>query len=90
MITYEALKELAHALSKVTGYRYVAFRKSYTVGLGLFIILSDSEMAWCSSENIPYKYWSGGMDYHTVNLIDIPNLDWSKCQFDCKEGEEMS
>ena len=39
MITYETLSELAHALSKVTGYRYVAFYEDNVIGL--FINLSN-------------------------------------------------
>lgn len=85
MITYDTLRELAHTLSKVTGYRYVAFRKSNTTVL--FILLSDSEMAGYSSKSINSRFWSGAMDFQTLNLRDIPNLDWSKCQFDCEEKE---
>lgn len=85
MITYETLKELAYALSKVSGYRYVAFSESNTAGL--FIVLSDSEMEWISSKRLSYGFWSGGMDFKTLDLGALPFLDWSKCQFDCKEAD---
>lgn len=85
MITYDTLKELAQALSKVTGYRYVAFSESSTAGL--FIILSDSEMEWIFSKRLSYGFWSGGMDFKTLALGDLPFLDWSQCQFDCKEAD---
>lgn len=85
MITYESLKELAHALSKVTGYRYVAFYGSLK---NKFITnVSDSEMLWYPSEQRPPGIWINESDCQILDLRDIPNLDWSKCQFDCKEAD---
>lgn len=85
MITYESLKELARVLLKLTGYRYVAFSESNTAGL--VITFSDSEMKWISSESLPYEFWSGGMHVLTLGLRGFSNLDWSQCQFDCKEAD---
>lgn len=86
MITYETLKELAHALSKITGYRYVAFRATNTTDL--FIDFSNIKMKWYLSSD-QYGFWVGNLRFERLilDLKDIPNLDWSKCQFDCKEAE---
>lgn len=83
MITYDTLKELAQALSRLTGYRYVAFSESGSAGL--FIALSHSEMEWITHKSLSYGFWSGGMNVKTLNLGALPNLDWSQCLFDCKE-----
>lgn len=85
MITYESLKELAQSLSKVTGHRYVAFYEDNVIGL--FINLSNSEMMWHSPMSLQYGFWYGGSDYRVLSLklSDLPELDWSKCQFDCEE-----
>lgn len=85
MITYESLRELALVLSKVTGYRYVAFCEVYKGDL--FISFSAHEMSWHEPKSIPYAFWVGDLERQVLNLRDIPNLDWSKCQFDCKEAE---
>lgn len=85
MITYDTLKELAQALSKVTGYRYVAFYGSFN---NKFITnVSDSKMLWYPSELRPPGFWTNESDCQILDLSDIPNLDWSQCQFDCKEAE---
>ena len=81
MITYDTLRELAHALSMVTGYRYVAYHATDTADL--FIDFSNFEMEWY----YPYGFWTGGLDRQVLDLRDIPDLDWSKCQFDCKEAD---
>lgn len=86
MITYETLKELAIALSKMTGYRYVAFCKSYRGDL--FITFSDSEMSWRVPKSIQIIPWVNEFVCCGVLPVkDLPDLDWSKCQFDCKEAE---
>ena len=86
MITYESLKELAQALSKITGYRYIAFCETHKNDL--FITFSDHEMSWIESKSIPFGIWDGDLDSTVLTIMDIPKLDWSKCQFDCKEAKE--
>lgn len=89
MITYDTLRELAHALSKVTGYRYVAFCNSFDNKFITYV--SHSEMVWRSSKMSPPGYWLYDSDCQILDLKNLSDLiDWSKCQFDCKEGEEMS
>lgn len=84
MITYEVLKELAQVLSKVTGYRYVAFCESYRGDL--FITFSDSEMSWHTPKSIQSIPWADELDCGVLPVMNLPKLDWSKCQFDCKEA----
>lgn len=79
MITYDTLKELAQALSKVTGYRYVAFCESITNDL--LIYFSNMKMTWHPQP----RFWTGESDGQVLDLGDLPFLDWCKCQFDCKE-----
>ena len=86
MITYETLEELAHALSKVSGYRYVAFNE---LNMGdLVISFSDSEMSWHEQKIPPYGVLVGELDCGVLPTKNLSDLDWSKCQFDCKEEEE--
>lgn len=89
MITYKSLKELALVLSKITGYRYVSFYEAGTSDL--FISLSKFKMRWYPSEIYQYGgFWVGDLNLQVLNLQilgDLPFLDWSKCQFDCKEEE---
>lgn len=85
MITYESLKELAHALSKVTGYRFVSFGKSYQGNV--LVTFSDSKMSWHKSMFLLFGVWLDGLSSSVLYVKDLPNLDWSKCQFDCKESD---
>ena len=85
MITYESLKELAHALSKITGYRYVAFCESNSGNL--FIYFSDSEMSWHEQKMFPFGVWADELNWGVLPIKDLPFLDWYKCQFDCKEAD---
>ena len=87
MITYESLKELAYALSKITGYHYVAFCESYEDTLS--VKLSDSEMIWHLAKMSPFGCWVYGVHMHNIVLTvkNLPKLDWSKCQFNCKEAK---
>ena len=87
MITYESLKELAMALSKVTNKRYVAF-ESFDDGYEINVSVCDEKMIW----NKPSKgeeYWDNNddVDYFTFCSGEYVqfDFDWSKCQFDCKE-----
>lgn len=85
MITYESLKELAQALSKVTGYRYVAFY--YAIFNKFVTNVSNSKMSWYSSDL--RGFWFDESDCQILDLEDLPNnIDWSKCQFDCKEADD--
>lgn len=84
MVTYESLKELAQTLSKITGYRYIAFCESYRGDL--FIYFSDSEMSWHERKMFPFGDWANELDCGVLPIKDLPFLDWSKCQFDCKEA----
>lgn len=86
MITYESLKELARALSKITGYRYVAFRKSFYGDL--FVCWSDCKMLWHQTKENPFGLWLCSLDRTILTIQDLPNLDWSKCQFDCEEADK--
>lgn len=83
MITYDTLKELAQALSKITGYRYIAFCESYNGDL--FVNFSNSKMMWHSLES--HGFWAYELDHQLLDLGDLPKLNWSKCQFDCEEAE---
>ena len=90
MITYESLKELAHALSKVIGFRYIAFDK---IAYDLNISFSNEKMEWFSidpahRDKLGTKgYWDEHSNYFVLNCRQNPNIDWSKCQFDCKEDD---
>lgn len=88
MITYESLKELAHALSRATGYRYVAFRKAFFGDL--LVCLSDRKMLWREPKEDHFGVWRCCLDRIIVPIQDLPKLDWSKCQFDCKEADNGS
>ena len=85
MITYDTLKAGAWALSKITGYRYVAFCESYKATLS--IKLSDSEMTWHLAKASPFGCWTYGLHSVELTVKNLPNIDWSKCQFDCREAE---
>ena len=85
MITYDTLKELAHALSKITGFRYIAFRKSFYGDL--FVCFSDCKMLWHETKKDPFGIWLCSLDRAIFTVNDLPKLDWRKCQFDCKEAE---
>lgn len=85
MVTYKSLRELAQSLSRVTGYRYIAF--SASINDELFIHLSDSKMIWHSA-NLRNNsgYWLNEAYYQVFEFLTVlPELDWSKCQFDCEE-----
>lgn len=84
MITYESLRELAKSLSRVTGYRYIAFCDSYKGDL--LIYLSDSIIRWYSSrQGGPSGFWICDSYYLELKVKDLPYLDWYACQFDCEE-----
>lgn len=91
MITYESLKELAHNLSKVMGFRYIAFGK---IDNTLNISFSNEQMEWISIGSAHREkfradgYWNEHSNYCVLNWRQNPLIDWSKCQFDCKEEEE--
>ena len=88
MVTYESLKELAHALSKVTNKRYVAF-ESLDDGYELNVSISDDEIVW-NQELKDNGYWDGDdIDYFTIftGECELFDFDWSKCLFDCKEAK---
>lgn len=90
MITYYTLRELAHALSKVIGFRYIAFDK---IGYNLNINFSNDKMEWFSTDSahrVKLKtdgYWDEHSNYCVLYCRQTPSIDWSKCQFDCKEAE---
>lgn len=87
MITYDTLKELAHALSKVTGCRYVAFEYLYD----FVSVHVGNRMYYWHPDGLPpfYQYhWIGGDVFNFAFPSKCnPNRDWSKCQFDCEEEE---
>ena len=91
MITYDALKELALNLSKVIGFRYIAFEK---IDDNLNISFSNEQMEWISIGSAHREkfgtdgYWDENSNYCVLNCRQKPSIDWSKCQFDCKEFEE--
>ena len=90
MITYDTLKDLAMVLSKMINCRYVAFHKSFSFNDDVFINFSDYKMVWHKADKIPHGFWVCDFKRSVLNsLEDLPDLDWSKCQFDCgeKEGE---
>lgn len=90
MITYDTLKELAQALSKVIGFRYIAFDK---IGYDLNISFSNEKMEWFSIDSAHRDkfetegYWDEHSNYFVLNCRQTPSIDWSKCQFDCKEAD---
>lgn len=84
MINYDTLKELALVLSKITGYRYVAFCESNAIS-DLLINFSNSQMRWYPTEVHPYGFWVDELDCQLLDLGDLPFLNWSECQFDCEE-----
>lgn len=85
MITYETLKELAQSLSKVTGYRYVAFRKSFFGDL--VVCFSDCKMLWHETKDDPFGIWLCILHRVILPIQGFRNLDRFQCQFDCKEAE---
>ena len=85
MITYESLKELAHALSKVTNKRYIAFEA--VADDEITVSLCNEEMIWHKA-NLGIGYWDNDcfVDFFTICTGEYVDFDWSKCQFDCKEA----
>ena len=94
MITYESLKELAHALSKLTENRYVTFELfdslAYFYGIeGIRVNASNEVFNWIPNKPDPgFYHWEGLPSFSFLFEVDEkPDIDWSKCQFDCKEAD---
>lgn len=89
MITNKNLEELAMALSKITGFRYIAFDR---IENEMNTTFSNAVMPWIEisprrGESLGAKgYWDdNGCDSFAFPLYELPDIDWSMCQFDCKE-----